>query len=145
MSQLSHGLRHAMRGIYNRIDPRRHLPDTQGLATLLVAWVLIAGFLPCAQAQVNDIFRITRGTFGSHVEYHGIDLTPGNEFVLADLNGPGKITYFYYTDDSNFHASDGSGRLYEGLVLKVYWDNAAEPSILVPLWAFFGAFNHKPI
>ena len=145
MSQSSDRLRHAMRGTYIRPDTHRHLPAPQALVTLLTAWVLLAGLSPCAQAQVNDIFRITHGTFGSHVEYHGIDLPPGKELTLADLAGPGKITYFYYTDDSNFHASDGSGKLYEGLMLKVYWDNAAEPSILVPLWAFFGAFNHKPI
>jgi hypothetical protein len=29
--------------------------------------------------------------------------------------------------------------------LKVYWDDAAEPSIQVPLWAFFGAFERKTI
>jgi hypothetical protein len=111
----------------------------------VAAWVLTTSSPPLLQAQVNDVFRITNGTFGSHVEYHNIDVPPGKEFVLADFAGPGKITYFYYTDDSNFHASNGSGALYAGLVLKVYWDNAAEPSIRVPLWAFFGAFNHKAI
>jgi hypothetical protein len=29
--------------------------------------------------------------------------------------------------------------------LKVYWDEAVEPSIRVPLWNFFGAFGHKPV
>jgi hypothetical protein len=30
-------------------------------------------------------------------------------------------------------------------VLKVFWDEAVEPSIRVPLWAFFGALERKTI
>ncbi len=115
------------------------------IALLVAAWVLTAGSPPRVWAQVNDIFRISNGTFSNHVEYHQIDLPPGKEFILADLAGPGKITYFYYTDDSYMHATDGSGPMYAGLVLKVYWDDAPEPSIRVPLWAFFGVFNHQTI
>ena len=111
----------------------------------VVAWLLMAGFASRARAQVNDIFRISNGAFANRVEYHEIDLPPGKEFVLADFAGPGKITYFYYTDNSYMHATDGSGAMYAGLVLKVYWDDATEPSIRVPLWAFFGVFNHQPI
>ena len=107
--------------------------------------ILVLVSAPCARGQVNDIFRITNGTFANHMEYHGVDVPPGKEFVLADIAGPGKITYFYFTDDSHFHATDGTGRLYAGLVLEVYWDNAAEPSIRVPLWDFFGAFDHQAI
>lgn len=112
---------------------------------LVGAWVLAAGSASNAHAQVNDIFRITNGAMANHLEYHDIHLPPGKEYVLADIAGPGKITYFYYTDNSFDHATDGSGALYAGLVLKVYWDGAAEPSIRVPLWDFFGAFNHQAI
>jgi len=124
---------------------RRKFAAPSVVVVLLVVWILAAGSPPRAQAQVNDIFRITNGTFATHVEYHTIDLPPGKEFVLADLSGPGKITYFYYTDDSFDHATDSSGALYAGLVLKVYWDAATEPSIRVPLWAFFGVFDHKAV
>jgi len=116
-----------------------------GLPGLLLAVSLLAGSPSQLRGQVGDIYRLTNGTFGTHVEYHRIDLLPGKEFVLTDLAGPGKITYFYFTDDSQFHATDRSGEHYAGLVLKVYWDNAAEPSIRVPLWDFFGAFHHKAI
>lgn len=115
------------------------------------SWVLL---LVCAlavisptsgQAQLQDVFRITGGSFANHVEYHTVDLPPGKEKVLADIVGPGKITYFYYTDDSNGHRNEGTGFMYPGLVLKVYWDDAPEPSIRVPLWAFFGAFERQTI
>jgi len=114
-------------------------------AVLVGACVLAAGISTQAQAQLQSIFRITDGSFANHVEYHTIDLPPGKEMVLADIEGPGKITYFYYTDDSHGHASDGSGFMYPGLVLEMFWDDAAAPSIRVPLWAFFGAFDRKTI
>jgi hypothetical protein len=116
------------------------------IGTLLFVLVLVLVFLPIpARGQINDIYRITNGTFGSHVEYHNVDLLPGKEFVLADLTGPGKITYFYFTDSSSIRPKQGAGAFYAGLVLKVYWDGATEPSIRVPLWDFFGAFGHQPI
>ena len=114
-------------------------------AALITVWILAVCLAPRARAQANDIYRITGGTFANHMEYHNIDLPPGKEFVLADLAGPGKITYFYITDSSFMHPAEGTGALYAGLVLKVYWDEAPEPSIRVPLWDFFGAFNHRAI
>jgi hypothetical protein len=96
-----------------------------------------------ATAQLQDIYKTTDGTFADHVEYHQVDLAPGAQLVLADISGPGKITYFYYTDDSNQHPAQGTGFMYPGLVLKAYWDNAPDASIQVPLWNFFGAFERK--
>ena len=90
--------------------------------------------------QVQDIYRINDGKFAAHVEYHQVDLAPGKELVLGDLTGPGKITYFYYTDDGA-----AAGSMYQGLVLKVYWDDAAAPSIQILLWNLFGAFGQKTI
>jgi len=126
---------------------RGHLKVRRMLSPLLLI-VAIAGALlcpRCAQAQLQDLFRITPGTFANDMEYHRIDLPPGKEFVLADLGGPAKVTYFYITDDSFASPTEGTGALYPGLVLEVFWDDAAEPSIRVPLWAFFGAFERTAI
>ena len=101
-------------------------------------WALVSFLCLPAHSQVESLYRITDGKFASHVEYHRVDLAPGKELALGDLPGPGKVTYFYYTDDGTLH-----GVMYAGLVLKVYWDDATEPSIQVPLWNFFGAFGHK--
>lgn len=111
----------------------------------MIKWhlALMALALPLslpAAAQAQDIYRINDGTFASHVEYHQVDLAPGKELVLGDLTGAGKVTYFYYTD-----SGAPSGSIFPGLVLKVYWDGASEPSIRVPLWNFFGAFGDKTI
>jgi hypothetical protein len=87
---------------------------------------------------LRDLYRITDGVSNSHVEYHRMDVHQGGEVVLADLRGPGLVTYFYITDDSG-------GRLYPGLVLRVFWDGETEPSIHCPLSDFFGAFETKTI
>jgi hypothetical protein len=98
-----------------------------------------------ARAQFQDLFRTTDGSFANHVEYHQVTLPPGKEFVMAEIVGPGKITYFYFTDDSQYHRTDGTGFMYPGLVLEAFWDGASEPSIRVPLWAFFGAFERNAV
>ncbi len=90
------------------------------------------------EAQMRDIFKVTDTTSDSHVEYHKFDIAKGKEVQLADLKGPGKVTYFYITDDN-------AGKWHPGLVLKVYWDDAKEPSINVPLADFFGVFAGKTI
>lgn len=110
---------------------------------LTATWILP---LSCAFAQnITDLYRIAGTVSNSHVEYHPVTLAPGKETLLADIIGPGKVTYFYFTDDSFSHPVDGTGFMYPGLVLEVFWDDAAEPSIRVPLWAFFGAFERKTI
>src|SRR5579872_4353084 len=115
---------------------------TENAALALMCVLALAGPAP---AQLHDVFRITGGSFDNHLEYHPITLPPGKEFILADIAGPAKITYFYYTDNSYRRPADGTGFMYPGLVLKVYWDDDAEPSIQTPLWNFFGAFERKTI
>lgn len=83
--------------------------------------------------MLQDIYRISDGEFGTSVGHCQVDLAPGKEIVLGDISGPGKVTYWYITEGS-------FGSIYEGLVLKVFWDDAGEPSIRVPLSDFFGAF-----
>jgi Protein of unknown function (DUF2961) len=110
---------------------------------LLAALALVGLSAEQADAQLSTIYRITNSVSASHVEYRNVELKPGQEMTLADLTGPARITYFYWTDDSHFHPTEGSGAMYEGLVLRMFWDDASEPSIQVPLWAFFAQFDHR--
>ena len=87
---------------------------------------------------LGELYRVTNGVFDAHVEYHQIKVAKGADVLLADLKGPGKVTYWYITDDSG-------GKWYPGLVLKVYWDGEAAASINVPLADFFGAMGGKTI
>jgi hypothetical protein len=111
-------------------------------AFVLVALVMA---IPGYPQSLGDLYRVTQGVSDAHVEFHDYEIRPGQEKVLADLDGPAKITYFYITDDSLFHRTDSSGFAYPGLVLKVYWDGSDVPSIQVPLWEFFGNFNRESV
>jgi hypothetical protein len=55
----------------------------------------------------------------------------GESKVLADIQGPGKITHIWMTQDKH----------YRECLLKITFDNAAAPSVLVPLGDFFGLGN----
>jgi hypothetical protein len=101
--------------------------------------ILLALTLSQAAGQsASDLFRITDGVTQSRTEFHQVSVPMGREHMLADLKGPGKVTYFYITDDS-------VGKWYPGLVLKVYWDDATEPAICVPLADFFGAVSGRSV
>ncbi|NUN95615.1 MAG: DUF2961 domain-containing protein [Candidatus Omnitrophica bacterium] len=54
-------------------------------------------------------------------------LKPGETRVLADLKGPGRITHIWMTQY----------RHYRECVLRITWDNAPRPSVVVPLGDFF--------
>lgn len=105
--------------------------------TASIAISLILGLEDPALAQ-SDLYQITEAKSATVSKFHNISIPKGGEHVLANLDGPGKVTYFYITDDT-------VGRWYPGLVLKVYWDGSEEPAINVPLADFFGAIGGVPV
>lgn len=60
------------------------------------------------------------------------DLRSGESKVLADITGPGAITYVWLTSDV---------LKYSSLILRCYWDGEAEPSVEAPVGQFF-AIGH---
>jgi hypothetical protein len=107
-------------------------------AALVLAGFALLGSMKALAQNTSDLHRITGGVTQSRSEFYQISVPRGGEYELANLKGPGKITYFYITDDT-------VGRWYPGLVLKVFWDRATEPSIAVPLADFFGAIGGKAV
>lgn len=85
-----------------------------------------------------DLYRITGGVTRSQMNFHQIPVPKGGEQVLADFKGPGKVTYFYITDDT-------VGKWYPGLGLKVLWDDDTYPCIAMPLSDFFGAVGGRTV
>ena len=55
-------------------------------------------------------------------------LPPKSSRVLADINGPGRITHIWMTQRNH----------YRECLLRFTWDNARYPSVVVPLGDFFG-------
>ena len=88
--------------------------------TLGIVAALAPAGLPGFAQQRGDWYRIGTGVSRSHVEYHETVVPKGKELVLADLKGPGKITYFYITPVSR-------------LALRIFWDDEKEASVQTPL------------
>ncbi len=52
---------------------------------------------------------------------------PGKSQLLADIKGPGAITHIWMTQPNH----------YRECLIRITWDNAKKPSVLVPLGDFF--------
>ena len=83
---------------------------------------------------LNQLTRITAGETGrsSSWDTGGRNddawwIPPGESRVLADIEGPGLINHLWLTQRNH----------YRECLLKITWDNAGRPSVLVPLGDFF--------
>ena len=115
------------------------MSQARSIAALVAPMVLCGQLVHEASAQgIADVYKIRGGVFGSHIEYRNVTIPKGKDVVLANMTGPGKLTYWYFTDDTG-------GKLYPGLVLKVFWDDEPIPSVDVPLADFFGAMGGQTI
>ena len=66
-------------------------------------------------------------------------LAPGERVVLADLDGPGTIRHVWMT------FPPAPPEVMWALVLEVFYDGAAAPSISVPCLDFFGLPHGRPV
>ncbi|MCA1510413.1 glycoside hydrolase family 172 protein [Bradyrhizobium sp. NBAIM01] len=57
-----------------------------------------------------------------------IDIAPGTTLVLADIEGPGALQHIWATV---------RGGRWRFLILRIYWDDQAEPSVECPFGDFF--------
>jgi hypothetical protein len=68
-------------------------------------------------------------------------IPPGQKLVLADIAGPGTIQHIWLTFPDpapGWLGRDGNADAGE-LVLRIYWDGAAEPAVESPVGDFFAA------
>ena len=85
------------------------------------------------QPQEGRSMRATSGNPNNNDD--AIDLAKGETKTIAMLEGPGKITHFWLVPWSQ------DIRFPRALVLRIYWDGAAAPSVEVPFGDFFAAGN----
>ena len=85
--------------------------------------------------MLNDLARIADATTGRCSSWDATGrnadrwhVPAGESRVLADIGGPGKITHIWMAQAKH----------YRECLLKITWDNARSPSVLVPLGDFFG-------
>ncbi|MHC4516889.1 MAG: glycoside hydrolase family 172 protein [Planctomycetota bacterium] len=83
--------------------------------------------------QVGTSARVSTGKlFGNRDAAH---LAKGETLVVAELAGPGVINHIWMTTHS------GDIRHPRALVLRIFWDGAAEPAVETPLGDFFAVGN----
>ena len=56
-----------------------------------------------------------------------VDIQPGQEFVVADIQGPGAVQSIWMTITGTWRWS----------IIRCYWDGETEPSVEVPVGDFF--------
>ena len=67
---------------------------------------------------------------GGNDDWRSIE--PGQELLLADIKGPGRIVHFWWTI-----AAEAIPQYNRALVLRMYWDGEKQPSVESPLGDFF--------
>lgn len=59
-------------------------------------------------------------------------VAPGATYTVLDTDGPGMISHIWFT------ISDGEAYHLKRIVLRIYWDGEATPSVETPIGDFFG-------
>ena len=114
------------------------------LGTSLLCLAVLASAalpLPAAGQDLNDLMRAQPGTSArastSKPAENGdaIRLEKGETRTVAILKGPGKIAHIWLI------ANSMDIRYPRAVVLRIYWDGAAVPSVETPVGDFFAAGN----
>jgi hypothetical protein len=84
-------------------------------------------------AQLKDFTMARAGSYdrtGGNADR--LQVKPGETATLAELTGPGEINHMWFTISSpeTYHLKK--------LVLRMYWDGEATPSVEAPIGDFFG-------
>jgi hypothetical protein len=109
----------------------------------VAALVAVGAVVPAGAGLLEDVThmadgqmrRASSGLFDpeSNADCHHVE--PGQNLLLADLQGPGEIRHVWFTLASR------DRRYPRTMVLRCYWDDAAEPSVETPIGDFFAAGN----
>ena len=108
---------------------------------LAMGWSLAGP--PAAADTLGDLTRPIRGRpmrassgeFDPESNRDAHHVRPGQRFLLADLDGPGEVRHIWFT-------IAGLDRRYpRTLVLRIFYDGSATPSVETPIGDFFAAGN----
>ncbi len=92
-----------------------------------------------AQAGLPDITQQQTYTLHHASSYSAVgankdayEIVPGQTFTVLDVDGPGLISHLWFT------ISDSEPYHLKRIVLRMYWDGEATPSVETPIGDFFG-------
>jgi hypothetical protein len=108
------------------------------IATLLlfaasaVAAAQAPGWQPdVTQQQTYTLHRASSADpTGGNADFRTV--APGATYTVLDTDGPGRISHIWFT------INDGEAYHLKRIVLRIYWDGEATPSVETPIGDFFG-------
>jgi hypothetical protein len=120
----------------------------------LLAALACAGAAACAQEAALQspftemmLLRDARSARASSYDRTGgnqdwLTVAPGATATLADIEGAGCIKHIYWA----YIIGDPAARriLFRDMILRIYWDEEAEPSVESPIGDFFGVGACRP-
>ncbi|HEY6764859.1 MAG TPA: DUF2961 domain-containing protein [Candidatus Sulfotelmatobacter sp.] len=111
----------------------RLLPSTVLLITA-ATYGQIPGMPDPTRQQTYTLHRSSsRESTGANADARTV--TPGQTLTVLDVDGPGMVSHIWFTlDDSEPYAL-------KRIVLRMYWDGEASPSVETPIGDFFGLGN----
>ena len=90
------------------------------------------GWMPdLTQKQTYTLHRATsKQSTGGNTDYRTVN--PGETLTVMDADGPGMVSHIWFTinDPESYHL--------KRIVLRIYWDGEATPSVETPIGDFFG-------
>ncbi len=127
-----------------------------GLSFSVLLILLVVALPPLSHAQMERLFVPSEDEYGSvtgwNHRYPGIpswvpgtiwqeifnrkyvELAPGERYTLVELDGPGIVNRIFFTLPVRIPANN-----LRALVLRIYWDDEDNASVVAPLGDFFGA------
>ena len=70
-------------------------------------------------------------------------IPPGEKMILFDEEGPGCIFHWWLTYSPRVKENQGENFHWEEFILKIYYDNEADPTVNMPLGQFFSILQDK--
>jgi hypothetical protein len=103
---------------------------------LCFGWMLaggqaVRGSVDLTRQQTYTVHRVSSSDV-SGANRDSVRVAAGGTASMMDVDGPGQISHIWIT------ASDSEKYFLKRLVLRMYWDDEATPSVEVPLGDFFG-------
>lgn len=116
---------------------RRRMKSPLRPTLLLIVLCLLAGCSAGRRLLPPDSRLPDRYVWGrvtsedpAGTNYDFIRLEPGEERVIAEIDGPGEIRHLWFT-------MAGGDATFQNVVLRAWWDGADKPSLDVPISEFF--------
>jgi hypothetical protein len=91
----------------------------------------VRGNLDLTRPQSYSVHRLSSSDV-SGANRDWVRVAPSGVATLMDVDGPGQVSHIWIT------VSDSEKYFLKRLVLRMYWDGEATPSVEVPLGDFFG-------